>query len=211
MSNDKKPLSIKSWLFKSGTKAAASASAFLQAHRSFLESGELAPITGEILAKVDAGELMPTPALELVRNAVLAHHIQVCAKQAEKQMIAASENETEGKSTKPWHVCLYTAKGDVCQKLNEKGKLVDIDQSFDLQQRASEWADRRLTSDCAADCFAVITHQPTSLEVVVLYVDAMGRVFPKQKNAATKKVGTRDGKLSFGVSCKQDHAHFSHG
>ena len=206
-----KVMTTKSWLFKSGTKAANSAAAFLQAHRAFLESGELAPITGEILAKVDAGELMPTPGLEMIRNAVLAHHIQVCAKQAEKQMVAASENETGGKSTKPWYVCLYTAKGDVCQKLNEKGKLIDLDMSFDLQQRASEWADRRLTSDCAADCFAVITHQPTSLEVVVLYVDAMGRVFPKQKNAATKKTGSRDNKLSWSAKVKQDHAHFSHG
>src|ERR1700721_2084558 len=203
MSNDKKPLSIKSWLFKSGTKAAASASAFLQAHRAFLESGELAPITGEILAKVDAKELLPTPGLELIRNAVLAHSIQVESRKAEQRMMQAASDDKEGKSTKPWQVIIYTAKGDVATKINDKGEEVELSMSFDLQQRASDWCDRRLTPDCAHDCFGVITHNPTSLEVVVLYVDAMGRQNPKVKGAATKKVGSRDSKLSWGSKCSQ--------
>jgi hypothetical protein len=201
----------KSFLFKSGTKAANSASAFLAQYRSFLESGELASVTGPILAQVDSKVVFPTEGLALIRNAVLAHHIQAESRKAEERMMRAASDDAEGKPSKPWSVVCYDAKGNVCQRKNDKGELIDLAMSFDLQQRASEWADRRLVNDCASDCFAVITHGPTGLDTVSLYVDAMGRQNPKVKGAASKKVGSRDSKLSWGCKVSQSHAHFSHG
>lgn len=209
MSNDKKPrtMTIKGFLHKASGKAANSAEAFINFHRAFLSSGELAPLTSHILARVDAGETMPTPALDEIRTIVLAHSIQSAARAAEEKMLA----EPKTASQKPWSVTLFTAKGEVATKVNAEWEVIELSQNFDLQQRASEWADRRLTQDCSADCFGVIIHTPTSLEVVVLYVDAMGRQNPKAKSPFSKKTGSRDNKLSFGVKAGNDRAHFSHG
>ena len=205
--NNSKPLTIKSFLHKSNSKASNSAIAFLKSYRTFLESGELAPVTGEILAQIDAQEVMPTIGLDMIRRAVLTHHMQIETRRVEAKL----QESAERVSTNPWAVVAYDSKGNIAARINENGKTVPIQKSFMLAQRASEWADRRLVSDCASDCFAVITHQPTAKETIVLRNDAMARMFPKNKSPLTKKTGSRDSKLSFSTKAIQSRSHFSRG
>jgi hypothetical protein len=209
MSNDNtasKPMTVKSWLRKSDSKV--SADAFLKASRVFLETGELSQITSPILRQVDQGLLFPTPALTALRDVILAHHLQVEVKKAEAKI---AEQSAEGTTAKTWEVICYNAKGVIQTRITEQGETVDLQQSFDVAQRASEWADRRLVLDCASDCFAVITHLPTGRETISLRNEAFARIYPKAKSPFSKKVGTRDNRLSFGTKVKESHAKFSHG
>ena len=214
MSTDKK-MTPKMFLFKSGTKAANSALAFLQTHRDFLVTGELASVTSPILAKIDAGQTMPTPGLEEIRAAVLSHHLLVECQKAEAKLLASndpsSHGETSSRTSKTWEVTCYDSRGNICTRVNTKGETVDISESFPLQQRASEWADRRLVHNCASDCFATITHIPSGLEAVIMRGNAMARLFKAPTPGVFKKLGKGDGKLSFGVKAHQSRATFSHG
>lgn len=210
MSNDSKPrkMTVKMFLHRSGGKV--SASAFLQAHRDFLVTGELASVTSPILAKIDAGQTMPTPGLEEIRSVVLRHHLLAEALKAEAKLLAAGEGPAASAS-KTWEVTCYDSRGNVQTRVNAKGETVDLSESFALQQRASEWADRRLVHDCASDCFATLIHVPSGLEAVIMRNDAMGRVFPKIKTPVIKQTGSRDGKLSFGTKVHESRAVFSRG
>jgi hypothetical protein len=211
MSDTKKTrvMSIKGFLHKAGGRV--SAAAFLEQHRAWLQTGKLAEVTSSILRMWDEKQLLPTPALDRIKDAVLAHHLRVETQKAEKQLAAEQEGSPSGHSSKPWVVTCYDSKGHVCSRTKSTGEVVDIHQTFQLQQRASEWADRRLVHDCASDCFAVIIHQPSGLEVVILRGDAMARVFPKVKAPISKRTGVRDDRLSFGAKVAQSRAHFSHG
>ena len=209
MSNDKKTrvMTIKGFLHKSGGKV--SATAFLQAHREFLLTGELAAITAPILSRIDAGCTLPTPGLDEVRHAVLSHHLLSESLKAEAALL--QQGQEASATVKTWEVTCYDAKGNILTRVNAKGQTVEVQESFALQQRASEWCDRRLVHDCDGTSFGVIVHIPTGLEAVVMRGDAFARVFPKTASAATKKMGKGDGKLSFGVKAHQSRATFSHG
>ena len=144
----------KGFLHKTTTKAAASASAFLTAHRSFLETGELAPLTSPILRKLDDRELMPTPALEAIKAVVLGH---ILAKETHKAEERLAGGDMGGRTPKNWLATIYNKDGNICTRLKEDGKEVALQQEFDAPQEADRWTDRRLF-DGEADWFGVVSH-----------------------------------------------------
>ena len=149
--------------------------------------------------------------LSLVKDAVFSHHMQAEVSKAERR-IAESEANPSSAVPKNWLVTVFDAKGNIV--LDKDGK--EITMSFELASAADRWADRRLF-DGASDHFAVIEHTKimradgTPISTVIMRDDAISRILRKPKAPLSKKTGSRDGKLSFGVHAKQDHAHFSRG
>jgi hypothetical protein len=206
MSNDK-PMTTKRFLKLASGKV--SAQAFLTAHRTFLTTGELAPLASPILIKVDAGELLPTPALESISQVVLSHFMAQEIRKAEEKIAASQEREES--SVKNWMVTIFDSRGNIQTRVNDKGETVELQETFELASMADRWADRRLFLDCTSDCHAVVEHTSLPVRTIVERQDAMARILKPSKGPVSKKMGTRDGKLSFGVKAKQDRASFSHG
>lgn len=209
MNNNKKEraLTPKGFLFKSRTKAAASAGAFIQAHRAWLETGDLASLTSPILAKLDAKEILPTPALNTIQNVVLGHMI---AKDLEKGERAQARMEATAEP-KNWQVIIYTAKHEVETRVTENGKIEDLIKEFDLGQEADRWCDRRL-AECASDCYGIVRSEKLGIQNTVSRDEALGRLNAPVRGPMTKKKpAPGGGRLGFGVRAKQDHCHFSRG
>jgi hypothetical protein len=204
-------MTVKLFLYKSGTKAANSAEAFINSYREFLTTGEVSSVVSPIIARIDAKEVMPTPGLELIRQACLAHQIAADAAKAEAKLEQQQDSETQAEPKRPWNVRVFNARGVLQTRTDVNGNELDMDQFFDLSQRASEWADRRLVHDCGADCFAVITHYPSNTDTLVLRDDAFARVFPKSKSPIAKRTGAPAGGLGFQAKAKPSRAVFSHG
>lgn len=212
----KKPraMSLKGWLHKSSTKAANSAVGFLAQHRSFLETGEVAEFTSPILRQLDDGHLMPTPALELLKHAVLSHLILAETRKAERaldaQLAVSEEGEAPSPAEKSWRVAVYNDKNELQTKVNSKGEIEDLEQSFEASARASGWADRRLF-DGASDWHAAILHLPTGRIEIILRADAMARIMRQKKGPTCHTPGKGTQKLSFGTKVKETRVTFSHG
>src|SRR5579864_9472553 len=102
-------MSPKGFLHKCTTKAANSAIAFLAAHRTFLETGELAIKTSPLLAKLDAGELLPTPCLKEIQYAVMTHIIESDQNKLDAKVQAAQEGSPKT-TRKPWLATIYNAE-----------------------------------------------------------------------------------------------------
>jgi hypothetical protein len=201
----------KMFLHKSGTKAAASASAFLAAHRTFLETGELYPVTGPILAKLDAKELMPTPALSELRQVILNHMIA-----SEVSKLERAHEVTE-RTPKNWQVTIYTSEGKVAQRFKtEDQEWVDLVAEFDQPQEADRWADRRLFEG-EHDWFAVVSHATQLnkhgqlLSSTITRQDAMARVLASKPGPVIKGQAKSSGRLGWGVKSKPSVSKFSAG
>jgi len=206
-------MSPRGFLAKSNSKAAYAAKGFLDAHREYLTTGEVGYRTSEIIARVDEGSVMPTPALDEIRQAVLAHILEVDRIKGEEALEAANDPKTpkaakEGskpkKAKKPFTACIRDGSGSVL--IDHKGD--EVKQSFDLPQRASEWCDRRLFEQ-SSDCFGEISCRDNHYE----YVDrdqSLARILKTPKGAVQKHV-KGSSSLSFGMKCKNDVAKFSRG
>lgn len=214
MSNEKKErvMTPKGFLHKSTTKAAASAAAFLAQHRAWLLTGELAKVTQPILAKVDSGEIMPTPALPLIQKAVMDHMHEESRIKGE----AAMKRAEEGPEPKNWTATILDSKGNVCTRVNSEGKIEELVKGFEKAQDADRWCDRRLVEG-APDWYGVVTHatmqngQGEPLSNVILRSDALARVLATGKGPVMKQTSKGGGALSFRPKAKGDHFHFSKG
>lgn len=205
----------KMFLHRSAGKAAINASAFLEQHREFLQTGELALFAAPILLQVDSKELMPTPALERIKEVVLAHHLADEIRIAQEKMEKADE-PGEGKSSKPYLAIIWNSKGEIQQAVDANGKMKDLRQSFDKSTQAESWVDNRLFHG-ASDLFGTIEatklfkQDGSVFTATVLRVDAIGRVLKVPKGPVMKARPKSTGKLGFGVKCKPSHASFSRG
>lgn len=206
MSEQKKErkMTAKGFLHKASTKAANAAAGFIAQHRAFLETGELAEFTSPILNKLDQKEILPTPALDAIKAVVLGHMLAMQVKQAEETI---AKGEATGTS-KPWTATIYNAKGEVCTRINEKGKEEDLSKTFDLSSDADRWVDRRLF-DGASDWFGVI--QGHGVESTIIREDAIARILKQKKGPATRKVGSTSSSLGFKAKAVQDRCYFSRG
>lgn len=217
MSTERK-MTVKGFLHKSTQKAAASAKGFIDAHRAWLETGDLAEVTSPILRMLDEGQVFPTPALDLIKEAVLTHHLRSETKKAETRLAEGQEGSVgETKTSKPWIARVFDKDGNLVITANTKGDMVELEQAFLLSSDADRWCDRRLFEG-APDWFAVVQHTSITraidgepLTTVIMRQDAIARILKKPVSAAVKKTGSRDGKLSFGVKVSQSRAVFSHG
>jgi hypothetical protein len=208
-------MSLKGFLHKSTGKAALAASGFIAAHREFLLTGELALFTAPILSKVDSRELLPTPALEEIKAVVLAHHLAEEIRTQEEKMARA--NEPSERKTKAYVATIYDAKtGEVVQVTNDKGKVVDLTESFEDGTRAEGWTDRRLF-DGAPHWFGVVTatklfkQDGSNFTANIQRDDSIARILRKPKAPVMKAQKKSGGRLSFGVKCHESRASFSRG
>lgn len=208
-------MTAKGFLHKATTKAANSALSFIDAHREFLLTGELALFTAPILARVADKSLMPTPALTEITQVVLAHHLAETIRIEEEKM-ARRDSPTERKP-KSYVATIYDSKtGEVVQKKNDEGKLVDLKQSFDDSMRAEGWTDRQLF-DGAPTWFGVVESTKlfradgTAFAATILRGDSIARILRKPKAPVMKAQSKGTGRLSFGVKVKPSHASFSRG
>lgn len=205
-------MTVKGFLHKASGRI--SAIAFLAQHRTWLETGELHEVTSPILRMLDEEQLMPTPALDLIKQAVLTHHLRVETNKAEKRLAEASDPSSH--PSKPWIARVFDAKGNLVETENTKGEMVTLEQSFALASDADRWTDRRLFEG-APDWFGVVQHTSIlradgePITTVIIREDAIARILKKPRGAVSKKTGSRDGKLSFGVKVHQSRAVFSHG
>lgn len=208
MSNDSKPrsMSVKGFLHKTSTKAAVSASAFLQQHRNWLLTGEIADLAKPILFRLDCGTVMPTPALQEIAVACMGHLMAVAALQIEQ----SAEKSEEIKSSKAWSVSVFDQSGKIAVRMLETGETEELSKNFDLASAADRWADLRLFEG-AAGWYAVITHSSLKVETVVQRDDAMARILKKPRSPVMHqpKQGTRA--LSFRPKVSEDRPRFSHG
>lgn len=209
MSETKKErkMSPKGFLAKTQTKAANSAIAFLTQYREYLTTGEVASKTSPIVAKVDAGELMPTPALREIQFAVMAHIIEADTAKMEQSQDTAQRTGTR----KPWRATVFDAAGNVQVRVKEDGDEEELIKGFDLSQRASEWADRRLF-DGAEGWYALVEH--TTIANVVSRIergDAIARILKKPKGPTVQVKGRSTKALGFGVKAKETRVTFSRG
>jgi hypothetical protein len=202
-----KPMTNRKWLKKSNGKI--SAVAFLEAHREFLLTGALAPLTKPLLSKLEKKEILPTPCLEEIQNIVLANMIATEAVKAEQSM----KKEI---ASKAYLATVYDSKGNVCARINDKGEEVDLIASFDKLADADRWADRKLF-DSASDTFAVVNHLKLidkntgePMATVVMRNDAISRIL-RGKIGAVMHRNKVSSSLSWGVHAKNDTCHFSHG
>jgi hypothetical protein len=216
MSNEKKErvMTPKGFLHKTTTKAAASASAFLSQYREWLSTGEVAIVTAPILAKLDAKELMPTPALSEIINAVYTHMVVSEIRKGEEAM---ARREAGPQSTpKNWIVTVYDSRGNIATRVNAKGETEELTKSFDKGQDADRWADRRLVEG-EPDCIAVVQHATIlnrhgePLSQTILRGDAMARTFAASKGPVMRKTGGTTSSLSFRPKAHNDVSKFSHG
>jgi len=194
----------KGFLHKTTTKAANSAIAFLAQYRAFLTTGELAERTSPIIAKVDAGELLPTPALKEIQYAVMTHIIEADAAKVD-QAVEAGPKQTK----KPWRASIYDAAGVLQTRINPKGEEEDLVKGFDLGQEADRWADRRLFEGTHG-WYAVVEHTIIpNISTRVERGDSMARILKQPKGPAIHQKGKSTKTLGFGVKAKQTRVTFS--
>jgi hypothetical protein len=197
----------KGFLHKTTTKAANSAIAFLAQYREYLTTGELALKTSPIIAQVDAGELLPTPALKEIQYAVMTHIIESDTAKAEKSMDETARVGTR----KPWRTTIYNAAGEVQTRVTEKGEVEDLIKGFDLGQRANEWADRRLF-DGASDWYAMVEHTVlANVQTRIERSDSIARILKQPKGPTIQQKGKSTKTLGFGVKAKETRVTFSRG
>jgi len=207
MDSEKKArnMTVRGFLAKTNSKAATSASAFISQYRDYLTTGELAPLTAPIVAKVESGTLMPTPALAEIQNAVLTHMILLANKELE-----ATEGKVIIPSKKVWKAKILDGRGNICVRIKENGEAEELDRSFEHASEADRWVDRNLV-ECGSDCHGEIDHATMNIHTIVLRQDAMARVFKAKKGPTIHHKSKTTATLGFGVKCSQDRASFSKG
>jgi len=175
--------------------AAKSAIAFFAAHREYLTSGEISEVTAPIIIQVDNGELLPTPALAILQDAVLKH------------LLNQDTIETEVSKRKPKNYVarILDEKGEVCQKGGD-----ELISEHKLAQDVEGWVDRRLFEG-ASDWTGEIVHTETGIVTIVFRSDAIARMMHKRRGPTCQTKSKTTGKLSFGVKVRETHARFSAG
>lgn len=196
----------KGFLHKTTTKAAHSAAAFLQAHRDFLTTGELASVTSPILRKVDDGTLMPTPALQEIAAAVMGHIISSDIQKLDDKI----NNPPQSATPKSWIATVYNATGVIQTRINAKGEEEELVKDFELGQEADRWADRRLFEG-ASDWYAEVANARVNLMNRVERSDAIARILKQPKGPSIHQKAVTTKSLGFGVKAKQDRSSFSRG
>lgn len=194
--------------FLAKTNAAKSAIGFIEAHRSYMLTGELAAVLTPIVSKVDAKELMPTPALQEIGVAVMNHIIAMDL----ASIGATGDDEPSGRgSDKAWVVQVMTPEGHLCTRINSKGEEEEMVKGFDRASDADRYADRRLFLDCWAGCYACIDSTTMNVHTIIHRQDSLARLLAKKKGPAVhvKAVSTKS--LGFGVHCAQKRVSFSRG
>lgn len=205
-SKKERKMTPKGFLAKTQTKAANSAIAFLAQYREYLTTGEMKDTLSPIVAKVDTGELLPTPALREIQYAVMTH---IIAADAAKLDQPSGGGGGGGGTRKPWRCTVYDAAGNVMTRTNAKGEEEDLIKGFDLSSDADRWADRRLFEGTHG-WYAEVEHTVIpNVKSRIERGDAMARILKKPKGPTVQVKGKSTKTLGFGVKAKQTRVTFS--
>lgn len=234
MSDEKKARNLTSKGLLHRAKIAKSALGFFQQYREYLVSGELAPITSPIVAAVDSGDVLPTPALNEVINLVFAHNLAKDVKQAEDKM---ARNMAESQTEKAYVATIYDEHGQIATRIiqdgekqlivdnegevigaraKKAGKVENLTKGFENHERAIEWAYRRLFEGASGWTAQIVstrlfTKSGAPFTTVVDRDEAIRKLFPRGKTPIMHKRKETTNKLSFGVKARNDVAKFSYG
>lgn len=208
-------LTPRQFLRKFATKTALSAVGFLEQHREYLLTGELAKVTAPIIQKVDSKEIFPTPAMQKLQEVILAHILKVEAIKAEtKSEKIESDKEIApimtGKISNSWICTILNPQGEVCTRVKDNGEVEDLVKSFDDSSSADRWADRRLFLDSFPDWYAEIVHSNLPVKTTILRDDAVSRMM-KKKLGPVMHVRSQNKTVGFGSKCKESRSVFSRG
>lgn len=196
----------KGFLAKTQTKAANSAIAFLAQYREYLTTGEIKDRTSPIIAKVDAGELLPTPALREIQYAVMEHIIKADENKLNQQLAGGGGG---GGTRKSWRCTVYDAAGNVMTRTKTDGEEEELIKGFDLSSDADRWADRRLFEGTHG-WYAEVEHTVIpNVKSRIERGDAMARILKKPKGPTVQVKGKSTKTLGFGVKAKQTRVTFS--
>jgi hypothetical protein len=218
MSNEEKAKSARAmtdkiFLYRSQGKAAVSAKSFLEAHRQFLLTGTLRPLTEPLLVKLDKGEALPTPTLNEVRNAVYTHMVNETITEGIKKITKSESGEHH--TNKNYIATIFDSQGNVCTRVKPDGFIEDLVKGFDDGEHAKGWVDRRLFDGCL-DWYGTVVHQKITIKgepmmELVQRADSIARLLRKKKTPAIHEKSKSTPSLGFGVRAKQDRASFSRG
>ena len=188
---------------KGGAKV--SALSFIAAHREWLEAGSLGEMTAPVLARLDAGEIFPTPALRELQQIALDHHLtrQISAGKAKAERAGKG-----GTPAKPYLAKVFSAGGEVA--VDSEGE--EISESHESAFKAHGWVNRRLDQGSPGWWGEVVDTRTGIAERVdrdqalaALYRDRPGA------GAVTKRTATGSGSMRPQMRVKGDHFHFSRG
>jgi hypothetical protein len=187
--------------------SAKSALGFLDQYRSYMTTGELSSVLSPIVAKVDSGELMPTPAVSLISHAVMAHIIAIDTAKAEKAIEAQEAGPT---SNKPWLFTVFDSNDVVQTRINNQGDEEDLVKGFDDASTGDRWMDRCLV-DGAPNWYGVCEHTSMKVCTIILRADALARILRAKKTAVVHTKGKSTKRLGFQMVCHESRARFSDG
>jgi hypothetical protein len=193
------------FLFKTTTKAAASAKGFIEAYREYLTKGEVAGVTAPIVAKLDRGEILPTPALEEIKDMVFAHIMQANAELAQKSL----ERSQDTGPSLPFEAMIVDPSGKVMSRIKDDGSVEPLEKEFDLPQNAERWIDRRLF-DGAVNWTGIILHNGKKYDVICRD-DSIARILKQPKGSVCRTQAKSTSKLGWGTKCKEKAVKFSRG
>lgn len=217
-------MSAKGFLHKANGNVAPAA--FLAAHRAWLETGELAQVTSPILADLDAGKILPTPAKLAIQQAVLNHSLLVDLRKAEASIVSQSAiKAVDGKKKvvrepKSHSVGIFDEAGNLQTRQVENAETgemetKDLAAEFDKIQDAQGWVDRRLTEN--PNCHGIITSHKLQRADGSVWVErierdnSLGRIFARKGSPIMKSSPKSTSRLGFGVKVKNDRSVFSAG
>jgi hypothetical protein len=198
-------MTIKGFIHKANGKIGATA--FLAAHREYMLSEELAPITAPILVKIDKGEVMPTPGLEEIKQALFQH---MMVSTANKGVERAQKVQAAG-GEKPYLATVYDGEGKIATKKNDKGEVVELQKTFAMPQEAEGWTDRRLEEGEPDWRGEVVATHMNMITTHITREEALKRILRKKGGTTGGKAPSTSGGLSWGVKSKPSRATFSHG
>lgn len=183
----KKPEAVLSAISRSKTPAMATIAGFMD----YFKNGPVAAYTAPIIEKVEAGTLYPTPALSLLKEAIVAHIVA----QSLESAINPKPRAVAEASAPTVKFTAIIIDGNGRQVCDNEGNPLEKD--FPLPQRAQGWADRRLFEG-ASDWRAVILQGDEFWEGI-MREDSIARILKQPKSAACRKGKQSTPTLSFGV------------
>jgi hypothetical protein len=191
-------------------KTNLSAQGFLEQYRDYMTKGELAYVLSPIVAKVDSGELLPTPARVAIANATMYHVIAADTIKAEKA-IEDQNNPQSSAAKKNWTATIFDSKDVIQVRMKANGEEEELVKGFEVSGDADKWVDRRLALDGASDWYGVIQHTHSNVRVIITRDDANARFYKMTKGPSMKPQSKSTGKLSFGAHVKETRSSFSRG
>lgn len=174
----------KMWILRSRQSAAAMPTAFLNTHREFIIA-TLGDEAEGLLDMVSAGELLPTPTMEVIREMMFKHVITTNAAAAMEKINNPRSRES---TPKTWIATVFDMNGSIAISAGENPK--PLSEGFEKNVDACGWLDRRLAA--YPDTHGQIVFSPAPhLVVKVEREDAMFRLGAKTRKPFTKTMATR--------------------